>query len=201
MTVIPATQQAWLVTLDADELPIPIIGWDKGPAIRAWPILPIHKKAFVAGEAFMFKDCVVDPVWGRTFFDLDTWRETFEDEKPYKPGALPAAATPEVKAAATAAVPASSKAIETDPEFAARLTFGKKRNKTKSFWHVVSDPEFCFELAGEKLLPVGEDVSKITRDAFFELRKTVTQAAIDPDNLPAPADFDDEDDADGDDLI
>jgi len=64
------------------------------------------------------------------------------------------------------------------------------------------DPESVFKIEGGKLLPIGDNVDKITRDKFFELRKGITEVEIDPDNLPEQDepeldDDDDDDDAGG----
>lgn len=195
MTTFSADPGTWLVSLDPDFEPIPIIGWEKGPGARAWPILPMDKTGFLAGEAIRLpgSGAIVDPMWKRTFASEEAWRVAYDEEEPYEQGRAEEMAKPATKPVAKKV---SSAKVESDPEFTDQLAFGSKRLKNRSFWHCDSDNPFVFVIDGGKTLPTGENVNKITRDEFYNLRGMVTETVVDPDNLPESEDADADDDED-----
>lgn len=205
MNCFPAEPGTWLIDLDPDVEPIPIIGW-AASGLTAAPILPTQADP-VSGQAYRLPGtgAVVDPAWSRTFESDDAWRAAAGRSMPYEPGSslLFGVETkkPSKPTKATASAPVSGFVIELTEDVASRLKLGNKRLKNRSFWHYTDGPEAVFEIEGGKLLPVNDEVDKITRDKFFELRKDVTVIQIDPDNLPTgeepDADGEDDDDTGG----
>lgn len=203
MNIFPAEPGTWLIDLDPDVEPIPIIGWGV-TGHTGEPIVPMMNFTPVTGQAFRLPGtgAVVDPVWSRTFESEDAWRAAAGRSLPYEPGEIMFDSKPAPKAApkATAAPKREPDAAtaEVSASVAHQLSFGKKSLKNKSFWRFLGEPEAVFVIEGGKLLPVSENVDKITRDTFFELRKDITEVQIDPDNLPdqEPAGDDDDDDDD-----
>ena len=201
MTTFSAEPGTWLINLDPDVHPIPIIGWDKGPAMRAWPILPMRKKALYCGDAIRLPGTghVIDPVWGRTFGSEEEWRDSFQRNEPYEPGTLPGEAQGGKKRKSEPPVRTTTVDI---PEGALEvLAFGEKTYKNKSYWHHTGDPEFCFEIPGEEVCPVGDKIEKITRDAYFKLRKEIPSTTVTPSEMDFDAEEPESDDEDEDDDL
>lgn len=210
MNSFPAEPGTWLIDLDPDVEPIPIIGWAVS-GVCAAPILPIHADP-VSGQAYRLPGtgAVVDPAWSRTFESDDAWRAAAGRKMPYEPGVSLLFGTEPAKAnkpkPASAAKPSAAPkepaegSEELAAEVAAQLEWGKKQLKNNSFWHFTGTPEAVFIMPGGKTLPVGDDVEKITRDKFYELRKELTEVSIDPDNLPEQDEPEVEDDDDDDDA-
>lgn len=199
MTYFPAEPGTWLIDMDPDVEPIPIIGW-VASANTAFPILPISADP-VSGHAYRLAGtgAVVDPAWSRTFESEEAWRAAAGREAPYEPGTSLFFSAPEKKAAKPKASSSSSSTSAAVPNVPGieRLDFGNKSYKSKSFWHYRDDDhEFVFELPGETPIPTNEEVDKITRAKFFELRKDLTVAAVNPDELLG-SDEDEDDDIDG----
>lgn len=200
MTYFPAEPGTWLIDIDLDVEPIPIIGWAVS-GHTAEPIVPTMNFTPVTGQAFRLAGtgAVVDPVWSKTFESEDAWRAAAGRSAPYEPGEIMFDSVP--KKPAKPAKPAASvdkgnapaASDEVSAEVARQLSFGKKSLKNKSFWRFLGGPEAVFIMEGGKTLPIGDDVDKITRDTFYELRKELTEATIDPDNLPEQEEGDDED--------
>lgn len=207
MNCFPAEPGTWLIDLDPDVEPIPIIGWATS-GLTAAPILPTQADP-VSGQAYRLPGtgAVVDPAWSRTFESDEAWRATAGRSMPYEPGSSLLFGVepkkPSKPTKTTAPDPVNEAVAELTLAVASQLTLGKKSLKNRSFWHFTGDPEAVFEIDGGKLLPVNDDVDKITRDKFFELRKELTVIQIDPDNLPTgeEPDADDEDDDDTGGLI
>lgn len=200
MTFFPAEPGTWLIDLDPDVEPIPIIGWGVSGYV-GFPILPIGSDP-LAGQAYRLPGtgAVVDPAWSRTFESEDAWRAAGGRELPYEPGTPLLFGAEPAKAKSKPAAAAKPSAKEPDPasaeltaEVAGQLEWGRKQLKNKSFWHFTGEPEAVFVIEGGKTLPVGDPVNKITRDAFYEKRKSIPEIIIDPDNLPEA----DEDDTGG----
>lgn len=191
MTSFAAEPGTWLINYDPDEQPVPILGWDVSGVV-AFPILPFPGDP-VSGQAYRLPGtgAVVDPAWAKTFESEDAWRAALGRHEPYEMGtSLLFTAEPKKSkpAAAPKAAPEKANAPaasdETSAEVAGQLSWGKKQLKNRSFWHFSGSPEVVFIIEGGKTLPEGDDVDKITRDKFYELRKELTEATIDPDNLP-----------------
>lgn len=202
MTFFPAEPGTWLVDLDPDVEPIPIIGWGVSGHV-GFPVVPLMNFSPVNGQAFRLPGtgAVVDPVWSKTFESEDAWRAAAGRSAPYEPGEImfdPKPASKKAPKPATKEAPAQElppASDETSASVARQLSFGKKSLKNNSFWRFTGDPESVFKIEGGKLLPVSDNVDKITRDKFYEMRKELTEVSIDPDNLPE--DDDDDDDAGG----
>jgi len=199
MNCFPAEPGTWLIDIDPDIEPVPIIGRAVSGLTSA-PILPTRQDP-LSGQAYRLAGtgAVVDPAWPRTFESEDAWRAAAGRSLPYEPGSSLLFAVEPAKAKPAASKPAASKPANEEQEgiseeVGVQLTLGRKSLKNKSFWHFTGEPAAVFEIAGGKLLPANDDVEKITRDSFQELRKSVPVAIIDPDNLPDGEDADEDDD-------
>lgn len=206
MTFFPAEPGTWLIDLDPDVEPTPIIGWGV-TGHTGEPIVPMMNYTPVTGQAFRLPGtgAVVDPVWSKTFESEDAWRAAAGRSAPYEPGEVMFDTGPAPKKASKPSAPKAAPEKEPDAataevsaSVARQIAFGKKSLKNNSFWHFTGEPESVFKIEGGKLLPIGDNVDKITRDKFFELRKAITEVEIDPDNLPEQEEPELEDDDDDD---
>lgn len=200
MTCFPAEPGTWLISMDPDSEPVPIIGWAVS-GVNAFPVLPIMADP-VSGQAYRLAGtgAVVDPAWGRTFESEEAWRTAASRQAPYEPGTSLFFGTEKRKPpkAAPAASTTSAPAAVANVDGIELLTFGTKAYKSKSYWRFDGGvAPFVFEIAGETPIPTNEDAEKITRAQFFELRKTLTVAAVNPDELLGSGEPDDDDDIDG----
>lgn len=197
MTNFPADPGTWLIDHDEDVPPVPIIGWCASGA-TATPILPVPAQ-LVSGQAYRLAGtgAVVDPAWPRTFESEEAWRATMA-QAPYEIGQP-------ISGKKTAAKPTTTKTAERkgivasesmSSEVSAQIEWGKKSLKNNSFWQFSGDVDAVFIVPGGTLLPIGDNVDKVTRDKFYELRKEIPEVTVSPDDLR-----DDDDDDDSGDLI
>lgn len=198
MTHFPADPGTWLIALDEDVEPIPILGWSHTTAgDRAWPVFPYLKKGLLSGEAIRFPTgAVVDPVWRKTFGSEEAWRLAFHEEEPYEPGVTPGESKASTAPAKTER-PANTSGVQVE-EIDVGLTLGKKTYKNKSWWRFTDEDmeeDFVFEVEGGELTPKDERATKITRADFYELRKELpVKVIVEGAGEPQTDDEDEEDD-------
>lgn len=206
MTAFAATPGAVLVSLDPADPEYPILGWLHTTGLNVTPLVIGHPGPMVSGEAIQFEDeRVYDPASTMMFGDLESWRDDFEAENRYRPGtvighAAPPAAPPVAVVAPVApkTLPVASKAP------GGALAFDGKTYAKASFWKVEIDGDtYVINMPPDHRAPTGP-VEKITREVFFELRKsipeTTVEAILNPGTRdPQPEESETEDD--GDDLI
>lgn len=208
MTAFPAVAGTMLIDLDPMVTPLPIIGWAHTTGLNVSPLVLGHPGPLVAGEGFLLHtDQVYDPGTGRFHESAEDWRESVDEESPYRVGTVLALFAPPVEIKLpvinnTAPPAAALKVPDSGP-----LDFSGKVYAKASFWQAhTGGREVVFVLTPEHPSPL-PPARKITRDAYFEARKTIAEVTL--DSLMKPADDQprlplgdetDEDD-DGNDLI
>lgn len=207
MTAFPAHAGTMLIDLDPTMPPLPIIGWAHTTGLNVSPLVLGHPGPLVAGEAFLLHtDQVYDPGTNLFHDSAEEWREAVSREEPYRPGTVLKlfAAPVEVKlpVAQPSATPPKTLPVATKAPGGA-LAFDGKTYAKASFWKVeVNGESFVINMPPDHRAPTGP-VEKITREVFFELRKTVPETTVEAILNPAsatPPEAEVEDD-DGDDLI
>lgn len=184
--LIPVEPGTTLISFEIPHKPgHPIIAWSIEPGqVRGWPVLPFYRKfALLTGEAFLFPNgTVVDPKLGQTFSTKNDWFTHIATNEPYKIG-LPSGIYGEdeskpVSTITRTAIPVASGSLPTN------CTWTSKVFKGKSFWHFDGDPGFVFTVEAGQPTPAHQSVNKITREVFNDLRKTIGEKTVNPDDEP-----------------
>lgn len=210
MTAFPAVAGTMLIDLDPAITPLPIIGWAHTTGLNVSPLVLGHPGPLVAGEAFLLHtEQVYDPGTGRFFGSAEDWRYSVAEEEPYRPGSVLALFTPPVEVRLPV-VNSSIPAVAPKLPVAAKapggaLAFDGKTYAKASFWKVeVGGETYVINMPPDHRAPTGP-VEKITREVFFELRKsipeTTVEAILNPVSVAPPAEEPEAEDDDGDDLI
>ena len=206
MTAFAAPPGMMLVSLDPGDPEYPILGWLHGTGLNVLPLVIGHPGPMVSGEAIQFEDGrVYDPASTILFGDAESWREDFESEARYRPGSQIGHMAPPVAQAAAPAPVLTPVAPAPTIAPSGPLSFTGKAYAKASFWQAnTGGRNIVFTVPGGHPSPAA-GAAKITREAYFETRKTITEVSV--EDLMKPADdqpelplTDDEDD-DGDDLI
>ena len=170
MFSVTAAPDTNLITLDGEDVAMPVVGWVCGPSGAIVPMIFGRSARMVTGEAIEFPSgLVVDPTTRAAYESAEVWRAFIEDTEPYSVGSqigfdfVPVFDTP-----------AEPKPVTKAPALDGASFTGKTFAKT-SFWRV---KDKLLTLAPENPAPVGADVLKITRDAYVELRKTLDEASL-----------------------
>ena len=202
MPYIPAATGTCILTLDGPS--IPVVGWSitEGGQVAFPVVLTTSFNGFRSGMAYSIPDQLIfDPVWNRHFATEEDWREGVAEHQPYIPGKVPGVSGKDEKAPPTmtqrtsAAAPAKSNPPKDDgpkpngrppKELATApvglVVMGTKTFKGKSFWRYTDDiNDFVFTVEGGLALPNDSCATKITRDDYFAVRKTIPEM-----QLPAP---------------
>lgn len=201
MNAFPAAPGTYLVMIEPDSeyLP-PVVGWQVS-GVNALPVVAGHPGPLVAGEGVVFPDdTVLDLATNRVFKSEDDWRQDYEDDPKYRLGSV---LSGPVAAPATPAAPKLPVAAKAP---GGALVFDGKTYAKASFWKgQIAGEWFVFTVPPDHRAPTGP-VEKITREVYFDLRKsipeTTVEAILNPDSAAAPVEEPDvEDDDDGDNLI
>ena len=209
MNSFPAAPGTYLAMIELDsDYPPPVVGWQVS-GVNALPVIAGHPGPLVAGEGVVFPDdTVLDLATSRFFKSEDDWRQDYENDPKYRLGSALS-----VSVAAPAAAPAPTPAAPAAPKLpvAAKtpdgsLAFDGKTYAKASFWKgQIAGEWFVFTVPPDHRAPTGP-VEKITREVYFDLRKsipeTTVEAILNPESAAVPAEEPDvEDDDDGDNLI
>lgn len=167
MTAFSAAFNTWLIDLEPNIAPLPLVGWAHTGGLNVMPLVIGHPGPLVTGEAFLLQNGqVYDPAVSKIFEDEGNWRDTIAEDNSYRPGSLLTllngpAATP------VARIPTASK----KPVPAGQIQWGTKAFKGKSFWTFTESngEESIFVVEGDS--PTPKNATKITRDEFFAKRK------------------------------
>lgn len=208
MNAFPAAPGTYLVMIEPDSeyLP-PVVGWQVS-GVNALPVVAGHPGPLVAGEGVVFPDdTVLDLATNRVFKSEDDWRQDYEDDPKYRLGSalsVPVAAPVAAPAAPTPA-PAAPKLPVAAKAPGGALAFDGKTYAKASFWKgQIAGEWFVFTVPPDHRAPTGP-VEKITREVYFELRKsipeTTVEAILNPESAAPAAEEPEVDDDDGDDLI
>lgn len=208
MTAFAATPGAVLVSLDPADPEYPILGWLHTTGLNVTPLVIGHPGPMVSGEAIQFEDeRVYDPASAMMFGDLESWRDDFEAENRYRPGSIIGHVKPEPIAIRLTPppAPAAPKLPVAAKAPGGALAFDGKTYAKASFWKVeIGGESFVINMPPDHRAPTGP-VEKITREVFFELRKsipeTTVEAILNPVSAAPPAEEPEAEDDDGDDLI
>jgi hypothetical protein len=198
--MIPANPKTYVVTITpgASEgfLKEPIIAWiphEKADTAMPQPLTGNGVHRVIAGSAILFPcGMVTDPTTGFTYETVEAWLEG--GAKPPKTAKAKAAAEPEPD--------------DEQGEGALDIEWTTSAFKNKSFWRYDDgEYEFVFQVDGGENAPkASTKLTKIKRDDFAELKKTIDVMTVDQIKNYAPIpdaeepDAEDEDDED-DDLI
>lgn len=205
MNAFPAAPGTYLVMIEPDSeyLP-PVVGWQVSGA-NALPVVAGHPGPLVAGEGVVFPDdTVLDLATNRVFKSEDDWRQDYEDDPKYRLGSV--LSGPVATPAPAPATPAAPKLPVAAKAPGGALVFDGKTYAKASFWKgQIAGEWFVFTVPPDHRAPTGP-VEKITREVYFDLRKsipeTTVEAILNPDSAAAPAEEPNvEDDDDGDNLI
>lgn len=202
MTAFAAQPGFHLVSLDATDPTYPIIGWLHTTGLNVVPMVLGHPGPLTAGEGIEAEDgAVFDPATGQSFGDVESWRDDFNENPTYRIGSpIKALLVPEP-------VPSASPVVvnvANEKPTTSILDFSGKVYQKASFWRAnVGGRDLVFVLTPGIPAPQAP-AEKITREAFYEARKTISevqvatlmQPAEDQPELPLG-----ETDDDGDDLI
>ena len=207
MTAFAATPGAVLVSLDPADPEYPILGWLHTTGLNVTPLVIGHPGPMVSGEAIQFEDeRVYDPASTMMFGDLESWRDDFEAENRYRPGSVIGHAAPPAAPPVAVVAPAAPKTLPVAAKApGGALAFDGKTYAKASFWKVeIGGESFVINMPPDHRAPTGP-VEKITREVFFELRKsipeTTVEAILNPVPGAQPAGEPEADEDDGDDLI
>lgn len=200
MTAFASTPGTALVSLDATDPEFPIIGWLHTSGLNALPLVVGHPGPLVAGHGIQFaNESVYDMMTGKLFDDAESWRDDFNDDPKYRIGTV-------IKEAVFSAPAPDARTPEPPAPKSGSLDFSGKVYQKASFWQAhTGGREVVFTLPPETPSPL-PPAKKITRDTYFELRKTITESNVailmapaeDQPQLPFEGDDDDDD---GNDLI
>ena len=192
MFSVTAAPDTNLITLDGEDVAMPVVGWVCGPSGAIVPMIFGRSARMVTGEAIEFPSgLVVDPTTRAAYESAEVWRAFIEDTEPYSVGSqigfdfVPVFDTP-----------AEPKPVTKAPALDGASFTGKTFAKT-SFWRVGNR---ILTLTPDNKSPVGSGVLKITREAYVELRKTLPESTMeslmsnDEPELPLGGDDDDADD-------
>lgn len=205
MNAFPAAPGTYLVMIEPDSeyLP-PVVGWQVS-GVNALPVVAGHPGPLVAGEGIVFPDdTVLDLATSRVFKSEDDWRQDYVDDPKYRLGSV--LSGPVVAPVAAPATPATPKLPVAAKAPGGALVFDGKTYAKASFWKgQIAGEWFVFTVPPDHRAPTGP-VEKITREVYFDLRKsipeTTVEAILNPDSVAVPAEEPDvEDDDDGDNLI
>lgn len=202
MTAFAAQPGFHLVSLDATDPTYPIIGWLHTTGLNVVPMVLGHPGPLTAGEGIEAENGVVfDPATGQSFGDVESWRDDFNENPTYRIGSpIKVLLVPEPVPSAS---PTVVNVVNEKPTVSA-LDFSGKVYQKASFWRAnVGGRDLVFVLTPGIPAPQAP-AEKITREAFYEARKTISEVQV--ATLMQPADDQPElplgeTDDDGDDLI
>lgn len=207
MTAFAAQPGFHLVSLDATDPTYPIIGWLHTTGLNVVPMVLGHPGPLTAGEGIEAENgTVFDPATGQSFGDVESWRDDFNENPTYRIGSpIKALLVPELDAVRPSALAVTaSDVIPGVKPTASALDFSGKVYQKASFWRAnVGGRDIVFVLTPGIPAPQAP-AEKITREAFYEARKTISEVQV--ATLMQPADDQPElplgeTDDDGDDLI
>ena len=204
MNAFPAAPGTYLVMIEPDSeyLP-PVVGWQVS-GVNALPVVAGHPGPLVAGEGVVFPDdTVLDLATNRVFKSEDDWRQDYEDDPKYRLGSV--LSGPVTAPAPTPATPAAPKLPVAAKAPGGALVFDGKTYAKASFWKgQIAGEWFVFTVPPDHRAPTGP-VEKITREVYFDLRKSVpettVEAILNPESVAPATEEPEVDDDDGDDLI
>lgn len=207
MTSFAALPGTSLVSLEATDPTYPVVGWLNTTGLNVVPLVVGHPGPLTAGEGVELENgSVIDLMTGSLFGDVESWRDDFNENPGYRIGTPIKAVPVEPTPVSTPELAVLSGRMPVAPD-AGPLDFSGKVYAKASFWQAYTGGrEVVFVLTPEHPSPL-PPARKITRDAYFEARKTIAEVTL--DSLMKPADDQprlplgdetDEDD-DGDDLI
>ncbi len=202
MIAFPNASEAVLVPFDEAEPMLPIVGWmviGAGPNVL--PLVVGRNGPLVTGDAIQTPSGkILDLVTTRIYDDADLWRADVTENEYYRPGMTsPLLAfgsshrvseiPPDLLHERNAVVPPAPTGL---------FTWSSKSFKTASFWHCTdAQPPFVFTVEKGDIIPAS-GATKITRDEFYALRKTIPQMTVKPGDdqpeLPLSPEPDDADD-------
>lgn len=207
MTSFAALPGTSLVSLEANNPSYPVVGWLHTTGLNVVPLVVGHPGPLTAGEGVELENgSVIDLMTGVQFGDFDSWLEDFNENPGYRIGTpikvLPAEPKP-VEVVQVVNMPGRMPAApDSGP-----LDFSGKVYAKASFWQAYTGGrEVVFVLTPEHPSPL-PPARKITRDAYFEARKTIAEVTLDSlmkpvDDQPRlPLGDETDEDDDGDDLI
>lgn len=202
MTAFAAQPGFHLVSLDATDPTYPIIGWLHTTGLNVVPMVLGHPGPLTAGEGIEAENgTVFDPATGQSFGDVESWRDDFNENPTYRIGSpIKTLLVPEPAASA----PSVAVNVANEKPTASTLDFSGKVYQKASFWRAnVGGRDLVFVLTPGIPAPQAP-AEKITREAFYEARKTISEVQV--ATLMQPADDQPElplgeTDDDGDDLI
>ena len=202
MTAFAAQPGFHLVSLDATDPTYPIIGWLHTTGLNVVPMVLGHPGPLTAGEGIEAENgSVFDPATGQSFGDVESWRDDFNENPTYRIGSpIRALLVPEPVPSVS---PVVANVVNEKPT-ASALDFSGKVYQKASFWRAnVGGRDLVFVLTPGIPAPQAP-AEKITREAFYEARKTISEVQV--ATLMQPADDQPElplgeTDDDGDDLI
>lgn len=207
MTAFAATPGMMLVSIDPHDPEHPIIGWSHTSGLNVSPLVLGHPGPMVSGEAIQFSDNqIYDPASNMMFDDADSWREDFYSENRYRPGTVMGHVAPPAAAPATVVALAAHKTLPVAAKAPdGTVAFNGKTYAKASFWKIeIGGEPFVINMPPDHRAPTGP-VEKITREVFFELRKSIPETSVEAILNPAsatPLSFEAEaEDDDGNDLI
>lgn len=187
MTAFSAVPGMVLVSLDPADPEYPILGWLHTTGLNVAPLVIGHPGPMVSGEAIQFEDeRVYDPASNMMFGDVESWREDFEAEARYRPGTVIVHAAPSVQSPAAAPAPVAAKTLPVAAKAPdGSLAFDGKTYAKASFWLVqIGGESFVINVPPDHRAPTGS-VEKITREVFFDLRKSIPETTVEAILNPA----------------
>ena len=209
MEVFPAVLPAALINLDPSIPETPVLGWAHCGGGRCLPLVLGRPGGLITGDAIRAEgsDRVFDLILGSTFDSDEEWREKIEEHEPYRPGltspllAYPGQMTFKVEQSPEAKIAELPKAGEIP-----HVEFGGKVYAKTTFWQAPpGQAQVVFPLEKNTPCPLS-GAEKITREAYYELRKSVVEVhqsvfskpdpnqpelPLSPEETPEPEDDDD----------
>lgn len=200
-TMLPAAPGTYVIEREDDQTVIrtPVIAWAPdadNPYRKPHPIGVSGLQRLVDGRAILHPDGMVDdPSAPVTFADVDEWFAFLD--------AGGSAGSSPARAEAKAKPVSKPKASAPEPEAEElQIEWTTKPFKTNSFYRYETDElDFIFQIDGGVNPPKQKDpVTKIKRDEFMSLRKTVDVADVDdlmngiyPGMVEVEEDYDEDD--------
>ena len=204
MDIVSTPPGTRLISFEPEGHELPIVGWVACGQARCLPVVPGRHGGLVCGDAYVSLDGrVLDPVLGKVFEDEPTWRAFVEEEQPYRPGMPHPALEYPTKVGGLTVEPRPENAARSAPPITSgampAVSFAGKTYAKQSFWQApANNPTVIFVLEPETKCPIS-GATKITREAFYELRKVipvVSQETLMAAPVAEPVDEDDDDDLD-----
>lgn len=189
METFAAVLPAALINVDPSIPEAPVLGWAHCGGGRCLPLVLGRPGGLVTGDAIRAEgsDHVFDLVLGQKFEDEDEWRNFLEAREQYRPGLTsPLLAYPGQIVIKLEPTPEAKLAVLPKAGEVPVVQFGGKPYAKQTFWQAPPEkPQVIFVLEKGTPCPLA-GAEKITRDTFYELRKSLVEVHQSVFNKPDP---------------